>query len=52
MFNHDEQKEIMNEFLTACGEKQKEQGEPEEQKDFKTVCERLLKNRRPSTRNT
>ena len=31
MFSHDEQEEIANEFLTACGEKQEE---PEEQEEY------------------
>ena len=39
MFSHDEQEEIINKFLTACGEKQEE---PEEE-DFKSKYERLNK---------
>ena len=39
MFSHDEQEEIINKFLTACGEKQEE---PEEE-DFKSGYERLNK---------
>ena len=38
MFSYDEQEEIINEFLTACGEKQEE---PEEE-DFKTQYDKLL----------
>ena len=39
MFSYDEQEEIINEFLTACGEKQEE---PEEEADFKTQYDKLL----------
>ena len=40
MFSYEEQEEIVNEFLTACGEKQEE---PEEQEEhFKTQYDRLL----------
>ena len=38
MFSYEEQEEIINEFLTACGEKQEE---PEEE-DFKTQYDKLL----------
>ena len=38
-FTEAEQQEIINEFLTACGEKQEE---PEEQEDFKTQYDKLL----------
>ena len=41
MFSHDEQEEIINIFLTACGEKQ-EEPEEEEETDFKTQYDRLL----------
>ena len=38
IFTEAEQEEIINEFLTACGELQEE---PEEQEDFKTQYDRL-----------
>ena len=40
IFTEAEQEEIVNEFLTACGEKQEEPEEQEE--DFKTQYDRLL----------
>ena len=38
MFSYEEQEEIINEFLTACGEKQEEL----EKEDFKTQYDKLL----------